>query len=205
MKITVLLLLLLFMAPALQAQRFYRKPVEKLNQTNPSKEKQGKWVELSGDKVKSITHYKNDQLHGVVIRYWGNGKLRSEEEYRNNTLHGYFRDYYRAGGKNRKGTYKRGLREGLFTKYWPNGEKRTEANFQDDLENGLAMDYYKDGTLRKEVPYEQGIVKGELKSYDKYRFGEKLTRLWISRNLKPQPISWLTGWPITLSTLKITR
>lgn len=167
MKLPAIILLLLLSAQTALAQRFYREPVEKLNQISKSKKKQGKWVELSGDKVKSITHYKDDQLHGVLIKYWANGNLRSEEEYRNDIPHGYFRDFYRTGMKNRLGNYKRGLKHGKFFKYWSNGEKRTEAHFQDDFEEGLVVDYYKDGTLKKEIPYEQGIVKGEVKIYDK--------------------------------------
>ena len=167
MKIPVITLILLFLAPALIAQRFYSRPVVKLNQVSQSKLKQGKWVQLSGDKVKSISHYKDDKLHGVHIQYWANGNLKSEEEFRNDTPHGYFRDFYRSGTRNRQGNYKRGLKHGTFLKYWPTGEKRTMANFQDDLEQGLTTDYYRDGTIKKEVPYEQGIVKGELKSYDK--------------------------------------
>ena len=167
MKIPVIILFLLFIAPSLFAQRFYRRPVEKLNQVNNTQQKQGKWVVLVGEKVKSITYYKDNRLHGISIKYWGNGNLKSEEEYRNDIPHGYFRDFYRDGGRNRLGNYKRGQKHGVFVKYWPNGEKRTEASFNDDIEDGLSLDYYRDGTLKKEIPYEKGIVKGDMKSYDK--------------------------------------
>jgi|GEM_PF-3129558 len=165
MKYILLLIFTWFSTPSL-AQRFYRNEIPKLNQTI-TKLKQGKWVELAGDNLKSITHYKDDMLHGLVVEYWSNGHLKSEGEYRNDILHGYFRDYYRAGGRNRQGNYQRGLRNGDFTKYWENGHIRTRVSYENDVEHGLMLEYFKDGTLKRETPFVRGVIQGDVKTYNK--------------------------------------
>ena len=167
MKSYLVFFILICSTYLLHAQRFYRSSSQKLNQLNQENLKQGKWVELSGDKVKSITNYKDDQLHGLIIKYWSNGHLKSEEEFRNNIPHGYFNDYYRTGDRNRNGNYNRGQKNGEFKKYWPNGELRTQSSFENDIEHGKTIEYYKDGTLKREIPYDQGVVKGDVRMYSK--------------------------------------
>jgi antitoxin component YwqK of YwqJK toxin-antitoxin module len=162
----ILLLTFILFCNHLFAQRFYRNETPKLNQSS-EKLKQGKWVELSGDGVKSITHYKDDMLHGLVVKYWDNGNLKSEAEYRNDILHGFYRDFYRSGSKNRQGNYQRGLRNGIFTKYWENVNIRTTVIFENDLEHGDMLEYYKNGTLKRATPFVRGVVRGEVKTYNK--------------------------------------
>lgn len=162
----LLLLTFILFSNQISAQRFYRNEPTPLNQST-EKLKQGKWVELSGDGVKSITHYKNDMLHGLVVKYWPNGNLKSEAEYRNDILHGFYRDFYRSSGKNRQGNYQRGLRNGVFTKYWENGNIRTTVTFEDDLEHGDMLEYYKNGILKRETPFVRGVVQGEVRTYNK--------------------------------------
>ena len=91
--------------------------------------------------IKSVTPYRDDQIHGVYVKYWPNGK-KSEET-----------------------TYYDGLKDGANFLYWDNGQIREQGHYQRGRKHGLSQTFSNSGTLLASLPYQRGRLSGYYVSY----------------------------------------
>lgn len=91
--------------------------------------------------IKSVTPYREDDIHGVYVEYWFNGHKREER------------------------TYDDGLADGPAYLYWDNGQLKEQGNYQRNRKQGLWRTYTIDGSLQSAVEYSRGRLSGSYAYY----------------------------------------
>lgn len=120
----------------------------------------GAWIKYHDEnhRIKSITHYSNNELNGPYIELNNRGQIESRAGYVNGQLDGL------------KAVYK-------F------GRATTETEYKNGVINGKHKEYNNSGKIQKEVDFKNGVQDGQLKYYDEegnvtleytYKNGEKI-------------------------------
>lgn len=141
--------------------------------------------------IKTEAHYKNNKLHGPLLRYSENGTLLSREEYAEGILQGpaeYFTPfkndmlYARCTYKNsfldgertvtqkdgtlrQKEYYKHGRLHGKRESFYPNGKLESEENYLDGKCHGERLLYFPSGEIWFREHYNNGRLDGERLGY----------------------------------------
>lgn len=149
---------------------------------------QGNWIDYNEmGTVTTVTPYLNDDIHGIKIEYWPNGKLRSQLYYSYGVYNG-LKQYDTTGklinssmltngsgdyetrsltGKLMgKGKYLNDNLHGKFNFYFFDGSKETEEYYTHGLRDSIYRDYYYGGKLHIEGQYKLGKKIGTWKYYN---------------------------------------
>lgn len=115
------------------------------------------------NKIKAVSHYKNNKLHGPFIRYDESGDMISREEYVNGLLEGpaEYVSYSKSGFLHTKCTYKNACLEGERIVLQKDGTLREREFYQNGLLSGTCCYYYPDGSLECKATFQDGKFQGE--------------------------------------------
>lgn len=117
---------------------------------------------------------------GVAIQQSANGVTVSEERYERGRRHGVLRRWFDNGRLAFASEYRHGRREGETIGWWRNGTVRSFATYKDDRPDGIALQWYRGGERFKQLNYDNGRpaglqrgwrVNGKLFSNFEYREG----------------------------------
>jgi len=120
----------------------------------------------NGQKEKE-QHYVQGKWHGQQLEWHKNGQLKSKENYTGGVLDGESLKYLVSGLLKRKKFYQKGKIEGLVYELWDNNGKivdgglYSETEYANGIKQGKEMVYYPDGTPMREGYHQKGIVEGE--------------------------------------------
>ena len=115
------------------------------------------------NKIKSVSHYKNNKRQGTLIRYDEDGDMISREEYDRGILQGPAENvsYSKNDFLHTKCTYDNALLEGLRIATQKDGTVREKENYSHGLLNGECFYYYQNGTLESKEFFKDGKREGE--------------------------------------------
>ena len=130
----------------------------------------GRYYTRHPDGTEQISHYKNNQFHGLHEIYYSEdpffGRVKAlEAYYENGRLEGQLIKYNPAGTKTMSASYHQGIKEGLSLFYTDEGHLVLSAEFKNDLQHGATRKYYPSGKLRKESLFSNGEKTGEEKTF----------------------------------------
>jgi len=126
--------------------------------------KEGEWTVYSENgKVWKKYQYKNDNLNGRYISYYGNtGMQEIVGDYLDGKATGTWTYYFQNGSIEKRENYIDGKKNGLFTEWYSNGNKKSEINYVDGEVNGKVTVYYSNGRVFYEgnLQGNSGSIKG---------------------------------------------
>jgi len=91
-----------------------------------------------------------DPENQVKINYYKSGGVRSIVHYKDGKLNGILRKYYENGNVQLEYSYKNDIRHGTVKEYGKNGKLILEENFKDGYFDGPYKEYYDNGSLKRE-------------------------------------------------------
>lgn len=165
---------------------------EKLNYTDESGLKQGKWIKrFENGKILYEGKFKDNEPVGEFKRYYQSGKIISILNHSESTdsvtaVFFYSNGYKAAQGiymdRNKSGTwrfysenendkvicielYKDNKKEGKSTKYHVNGNKASELKYRADLKHGKWIQYYEDEVICLKSEYIKGKLNGKFETF----------------------------------------
>lgn len=113
--------------------------------------------------VKTITRYKNNQLHGQSLTY-GGGYLEQKISYLNGMKHGPL-EIYNEGSLSLYSTYSRNQLDGKTIYFHDNGIHNKILDYSDNQINGLSISFYENGSQMDVARYKDGKKNGFYKAY----------------------------------------
>ncbi len=153
------LVVLLLSLPAHAAERCKKKIVKN--------EFHGKAAVVCTNEAGRVTYsadYKKGQRHGVVKRWFDNGRLSSIEHYSEGQRDGkceyYSEKHFTLSSVKH---YKLEKRHGLWQEYWEegrDGKLRSEEHYKDDKPHGTHKDFHPNGRLKMLSTFSEGKLDG---------------------------------------------
>jgi antitoxin component YwqK of YwqJK toxin-antitoxin module len=130
--------------------------------------------------LRSISPWKNGELHGVVKILNPDGNVVGETPYVHGKQHGISKSYDSDGELIRTVHYKDGLRHGVALTRWPTTKnKKSEIPYRNGKVHGVVRLYYDSGKLHREVRLWQGKYHGTEKLWDEEGKLRK-TQYWLN-------------------------
>lgn len=99
--------------------------------------------------IDSVVPRRNDTIHGIIKRFYRNGKVKEERPYIMGYLEGVRRGYYENGEIEYEISYKNNNLHGLSAHYTEDGMIELELNFLNGREFGSAKGFYENGKIEK--------------------------------------------------------
>jgi antitoxin component YwqK of YwqJK toxin-antitoxin module len=122
--------------------------------------KEGKWQFFSSsfnDYMISEEEYKNNQRHGLSVKYYPNNIPSEMVTYKNGARDGEWLQFYVNGNVFLRGNYSAGKLQGRFTVYYDDGKTQYTGQYLDDARNGDWLKYDRNGSLNSTINYKRGI------------------------------------------------
>ena len=129
--------------------------------------KKGEWRKYkSNGALKYITHYDDDLLHGIRLKFNLAGTIMLSENYLKGKLYGRY-EYFESSGRNIHiiETYIDGILNGERREYYVNGITKLVENYVDGNLHGECNLYYDNGNLHKKDFYNNSNLNGETRIY----------------------------------------
>ncbi|AIB52130.1 putative exported repeat protein [Faustovirus] len=123
------------------------------------------------DGVMKTIPYINDLIEGIVIKYFGDGKVKSTKNYTNNVKHGECKSYDYSGALLKSYNCVNGVKSGEFTHFHDNGKISAKGVYSGDKYDGLVYRYYPNGNIESIKKYLTGSKNGHQVYY--YENGRK--------------------------------
>ena len=143
--------------------------------------------------ISLLEHYSEDELHGELMRYYGNGAIKSKENYVEGERNGVYEEYYENGSLRAKANFVNGTVRGNAIRYNLSGGDVLVMDI-DNRGNGSMRAYYVNGVLREEGKIEKGYRKAEWKFYKEDGTLEKTIEMnELEEVLKRQKANLQTG------------
>lgn len=149
------------------AQSFETINGEKVNYTDSSNYKQGKWIiKYNSGSLKEEGIYKDGRKEGLWKSYFSNGKLKAEITMVGSRPRGPYKLYYENGNLQEEGTWANTKNTGSFKRYHPNGKIQQDFNFTSSgRRQGTQKYFYDNGQLQLTGNWNNGQESGEVKEY----------------------------------------
>lgn len=106
--------------------------------------------------LKAINTYRDGDLEGISVDYFGNKSKKFETNYKNGSKDGYFTSYFFHGTKSQEGWYVNDQAQGTWLDYYSNSVVSKRSEFLNDKLQGLSTSYWPDGKKQSETYSEEG-------------------------------------------------
>ncbi|MFC1584285.1 toxin-antitoxin system YwqK family antitoxin [Fibrobacterota bacterium] len=107
-------------------------------------------------KRKYVSHYLDDQKHGVHKEFYKDGTKKRREIYHFGSLMGKQKRWDKEGNIVSEAVYKDGKKNGKYLQYYKGGKIHKKINFLDDKKFGVQIEYKEDGNLVNASWYKEG-------------------------------------------------
>ncbi len=142
--------------------------------------------------VRTVSNFKDGELHGKYTGYFLNGKKDYEYAYDNGTRDGYYQGYHLNGKLASEGWYKAGDITGDWFYYDSHGKLKTKAHYIEGNLQGYKEEYYPTGQIRNEQYHHLGWMV-DYTQYD--TSGRFFHRIELPKLSGPFKLSHLNGKP----------
>jgi antitoxin component YwqK of YwqJK toxin-antitoxin module len=122
--------------------------------------KEGKWQFFSSsfnDYMISEEEYRNNQRHGLSVKYYPNNVPSEKVIFKNGVKDGDWLQFYANGSIFLRANYIAGKLQGKFTVYYDDGKIQFAGQYLDDSRNGDWLKYDRNGILISTINYVRGI------------------------------------------------
>ena len=110
--------------------------------------------------LKSELRYEGDELNGLCVWYFPNGKPQMEVNYSHNKMDGRLRRWYENGNLMEECWYKAGVQDSVSLNYSLNGILLGKAYYKDGKLNGDYRRWYENGQVFQEGQYVEDLMDG---------------------------------------------
>lgn len=117
----------------------------------------GMWMTYHDDnhRIKTITHYINNELNGPFMEFNNRGQIESKAGYLNGQYHGKMAKY-KFGRPTVETDYKNGEIDGKHIEYFNNGKKQKQVEFKNGKQDGKLTYYDEEENVTLEYTYVNG-------------------------------------------------
>lgn len=106
-------------------------------------------------RIKTITHYSNNELNGPFIEFNNRGQIEAKTGYKNGQLDG-LKAIYKFGRATVETTYKNGVIDGKHIEYNNAGKIQKEVDFKNGKQDGKLKYFDEEGNITLEYTYKNG-------------------------------------------------
>lgn len=136
--------------------------------------------------------HNNDNLWEEKI-FYSSGRIRQITQYKNNLIHGVIKVYYENGILQQQTNYKDGLRNGDSRYYYDSGKLKQEVIYIDDKINGIVKSYYENGCIEQIAFYKNSKLEGKVTRYFLNQKVESISRYKNDKKDGVEKVYYVTG------------
>ena len=100
-----------------------------------------------------------DNVNGIAIQYYENGKIMLESVFKDGKQDGISKSYYENGQLEEESVIKDGKKNGISKFYYENGQLKAEIINKDGKKDGISKLYYGNGKLKSEATFKDDKSK----------------------------------------------